>query len=246
MNKRIYILLLLLPALAFLGCRKNVLDPAFRSDARLLLTANNSDGALGDSLVFSFAIWPNSLRDTVVNLYAQVMGTVTPEERTFTLQVDPASTAQPSEYVLPTSFKVPGNGFRVAIPVKINRTARLTDASAKLVLRVMPDDSFLPGPVVTSVVNSGPVFSLIWTDVLTKPVTWDNNMLWSVGKWSKVKHQLVIDATGIRNFQNITIAEQYYIASRSLEFLTEYNRNNPGNPKKNENGVVIDICSQCE
>lgn len=246
MNKKIYSLLLLFSVLLILGCRKNELDPAFRSEARLLLTANNSDGALGDSLVFSFAIWPNTLRDTVVNLYAQVMGTVAPEARTFTLQVDPASTAQSSEYTLPATFSIPANSFRVAIPVKISRTARLTGTTAKLVLRVVPDENFLPGPPVTSIVNSGPAFSLIWTDVLTKPATWDNNMLYSVGRWSKVKHQLVIDATGTRNFQNITIAEQYYLASRALEFLTEYNRNNPGNPLKNENGVTIDICSQCD
>ena len=249
MNKRLYILLLLLPALAFLGCRKNVLDPAFRSDARILLTANDTDGARGDSLVFTFAIWPNSLLDTTMYLYAQVMGTVAPVERAFTIQVDPASTALSSEYELPSSFKVPANGFRIPLPIKINRTARLTNSAAKLILRVMPDENFQPGPLVGGLVNAGPVFSLIWTDELTKPAFWDQSgsgMLWTLGKWSKVKHQMVIDATGIRNFQDMSVADKYYVASKALEYLTEYNRNHPGSPLKNENGIVIDICSQCE
>ncbi len=235
---------------ATIACRKNKLDPAFRSEARISLTANEADGARADSIVFTFAIWPSSLVDTQINLYAQVMGNLVDRERAFKVEVDTSSTAKTDEYEYPKNLVVPPGNYRVAIPVKIKRSARLVNAQAKLKLNIVPNDNFLPGPrVSTGLVNSGPSYSIIWSDQLTKPAFWDQvgvGMLWTVGKWSKVKHQLIIDATGIRNFQDLTTADKYYIASKSLEYLNAYNAGHPGNPMKNENGLVIDICSQCD
>jgi len=246
MNKNYSIIiscLYLIIQFAISSCDKNELDPSFKADARLLLTVSSDQGAVADSVLFSFAVWSPNLQDTIIMVTAQVMGNLSKVDREFKIAVDPTSTALVSEYSLPSNFSIPANDFKFSFPVTIKRTARLTTEVAKLTLLVVENENFKPGSKVTGTVNSGPSFNILWADVLTKPTIWDSGMLFAVGKWSKVKHQLIIDLTGIREYSSTTTAQRFAIASILLDWVNTYNASHPGNPLLDENGDLVRIGS---
>lgn len=248
MKKSIFFSILILSAtmvITLVACKKNTLDPSFKAQARLMLSGVADEGARADSLGFSFAIWPTSVKDTQLTVVAQLMGDITGTDRSFDIEVDPASTALADEYQLPSSFVLPAGSFRTSFPVTIKRSARLTNATASLILKVKANENFVPGPVYSNTVNLGPAFRIVWTEVLTQPASWNTSMLFAVGRWSRVKHQAIIDVTGIRNYDNLNYSQTYAIASAMLDWLNAYNASHPGNPLKDENGLEVRICSQC-
>ncbi len=248
--KKIFFLLLLTSVFILPGCKKNEQDASYKGNALIIMGGDANQGAAGDSTLYSFAIWPIDTVSTNINLIVQTTGNLSAAEREFKIEVDAAaSTALAAEYEFPTSFKIPAQGFRVVLPVKIKRSARLTNTQVKLALKIVATKDFAPGPSVPGAVVSGPTFKIIWNDMLIKPTFWDpsgtNNLQSYFGKWSKVKHQLIIDATGIRNFSGLALSTKYNMQSKSQEFLNNYNAAHPGNPLKDENGVVIAICNGC-
>jgi hypothetical protein len=242
-NHSIIIILLLLTA--FAACKKNEQDPSFKAQARLQIGGADSEGARVDSIGFTFAIWPATLVDTAVTVVAQTMGNVAAMDRSFTVVADTATTAQPAEYVLPATLVIPANTFRITFPVRIKRSPRLKTEMVKLVLRVQPNQYFLPGPVLGGTANLGPAFRIVWTEVLTQPAVWNNSMLYAVGRWSQVKHQAIIDVTGVRNYDAVNYSQAYAIAAVMLDWLNDYNASHPGAPLLDEKGQEVRICSQC-
>ncbi|NII29068.1 DUF4843 domain-containing protein [Pseudoflavitalea sp. X16] len=246
MQKTIHciILTIFLPA-AFTACKKNVHDASFKAQARLQVGGVEAEGARKDSIGFTFAIWPTTLADTVVTVVVQTMGNVADKDRSFTLVADSGTTALPAEYELPSNLVIPANSFKVMFPVRIKRSDRLKNEIVKLVLRVQPNEHFLPGPVLAGTADLGPAFRIVWTEVLTQPAVWNNSMLYAVGRWSRVKHQAIIDVTGIRNYDGLNYSQTYAIAAVMLDWLNAYNTAHPGAPLLDEKGQEVRICSQC-
>ncbi|WEK37024.1 MAG: DUF4843 domain-containing protein [Candidatus Pseudobacter hemicellulosilyticus] len=245
-SSRFYYTLLILLTLVAVACEKNEQDPSFKTQARLLLSGLEAEGARTDTIGFTFAIWPTSLADTQVTVVAQTMGNLSGQDRSFSIAVDTGTTALPEEYSLPASFVIPADSFRARFPVTIKRSSRLTAQAVKLALVVKENEHFLPGPRFTgSVVYSGPRFSIVWTEVLTQPAIWNSSMLYAVGRWSRVKHQAIIDVTGIRNYEGLGYSQTYAIAATMLDWLNDYNASHPNDPLRDENGLEVKICSQC-
>lgn len=245
MQKINHFMIFLFLLAGFTACEKNEQDPTFKAQARLQIGGVDTEGARIDSISFTFAIWPTTLADTVVTVVAQTMGNVSAVDRTFSIVVDSGTTALVAEYQLPTKLVIPANSFRTTFPLRIKRSARLKTEIAKLVLRVQANDHFLPGPVLGGTVNLGPYFRIVWTEILTQPAVWNSSMLFAVGKWSQVKHQAIIDVTGIRNYDNINYSQTYAIAAVMLDWLNDYNASHPGAPLLDEKGQEVRICSQC-
>lgn len=245
MQKTTSLIILLCLLAGITACKKNVQDPTFKAQARLQLGGLDTEGARADSIVFTFAIWPTTLADTTVTVIAQTMGNVADYDRTFTLATDSGTTAQASEYALPATLVIPAKAFNIRFPVTIKRSDRLKTERARLVLRVKANDQFLPGPVLNGVAALGPRFTIEWTEVLTQPAIWNTSMLYAVGRWSQVKHQKIIDVTGIRNYDGLTYSQTYAIASVMLDWLNDYNAAHPGAPLLDEKGQEVRICSQC-
>lgn len=241
-----YSTIVLLLAASLASCEKNEHDAGFKTQARLLLSGLETEGARADTIGFTFAIWPPALQDTQVTVLAQTMGDLSKQDRVFTIVVDTPTTALPEEYVLPGSFVIPADSFRTSFPVTIKRSARLTNSTVKLVLAVRENEFFLPGPVFKgTTAYSGPRFTIVWTEVLTQPAIWNSSMLYAVGRWSQVKHQAIIDVTGIRNYEGLNYSQTYAIASVMLDWLNAYNASHPGQPLLDEKGQEVRICSQC-
>jgi hypothetical protein len=231
------------------ACKKNAQDPAYKGAASLLIGGDGTMIPADSAFVFSFAIYPSSKHQDTLGLMVQTIGNIEQKDRVFNIVVDTSSTAKPGEYILPASFVMPAGQFKINFPLIINRVARLKDSTAYLLLRIVANEEFQPGPYFGGTGYLGPVARVRWTDLLTKPADWDvvstnGRMLGQVGKWSRVKHQLIIDATGYAVFSTTTAQEKYYIASKAKQYLTELNAAT-GVPLKNEDGVVIDICNQC-
>lgn len=237
----ILIALVTLPLL--FACKKNEQDKTYKDVNRIGIAGDPLEYATADSLLFSFAVYPAGTSEAPVSVIATIMGGVSSSDREFQLEIDPAkTTAMPAEYALPPSFIVKAGSATARIPVVLKRSTRIQSSSVKLALRVAANANFEAAPKST--------FSLVWTDELTKPANWDGSgaVGFYFGKYSKVKHRLIVDATEYKNLAVLSglYNQLFYIASRALEDLTAYNAAHPGEPLKSEGGIAIGICSSCE
>lgn len=255
--KHTYLILFVLLTGVTLSCKKNNQDATFKGKNQLIIGGDYSQTSAQDSIVFSFAEFDLTTTEGEIMMNVLISGEVAKTDREFKVEVvDSLSAVNKDEYSIPTGLKIPAGQTKSVFYVKIKRTPRLVNEYAKIVLRVVPNENFEPGPktpvnyIIASnlnpwVINYGPTFKLLWTDVLTKPPSWDVGgvgMNGYVGIWSKVKHKLIIDATGIRNFSALSNAQKYQLQSVAAIYLNNYNNAHPGDPLKNENGVVIKIC----
>lgn len=253
-NLRIIYLLCFLFITVFVSCEDNELDPSYKGDSRIVLSGDAEQGARQDSILFSFATYEENVQETQIRIFAQTMGNLPPMTRTLRIEADPDSTtALPDEYDFPETITVASGAIQLTIPVTIKRTQRLKVQDTKVVLRVVSNEDFLPGPRVPArpggVVNSGPSFHIVWNDQLTKPAFWDPvgtqslRTVW--GDWSQVKHQLIVDLTGIRDFSELSTAQKYYIQGVALAHLAAHNAAYPDDPIQNEFDQVIGFCGTC-
>ena len=254
--KNIYSLLfagLLLGALLS-GCKKNVQDKVYKDSNRILISADPLEGALVDSIQFSFAILDNAITERKLSVMAYTMGNVSDQPREFKLGVDPTSTALPEEYVLPATFLIPAGAAVARIPMTVKRTTRLVNTKAKLILNVQANENFQIGTKVLAGSNQvgnmmvafpskAPTFTYIWTSQLTRPANWATGT-WGV--YSYNKHKLLIDAQDV--YKDLSLigssdyTTYYFIAAKATKALFEYNLANPGKPLLNDQGLPIQIC----
>ncbi len=237
--------------LVFVSCQKNELDATYKGVSRIVIAGDPDEGARADSLLFSFSAYQSSVEESVVSIIAQTMGNLSDEPRTFQLKVDASlTTALPEEYQFPETVTIAPQAYQAVVPVTIRRTERIKESNIKLALRVVPTADFEPGPEVPgNLVNAGPSFAIVWNDQFTKPAIWEQTTggyLSTLGKWSRVKHQLIVDLTGIRDLSNLTTLQRYTIQAAGLEFLAAYAREHPENPSYlNEWGQAIGFCRTC-
>ena len=229
----------LLPAIVFLGCEKNEQDKTFRDVDRIGLSGLAAENPVGDSVVFTFATLPIGTDTYNVTLVAKIAGQVTDNDREFKLEVNPArTTAEPAEYTVPTTLVIKAGTVSSNIPVTLKRTARIASRSIRLSLRALRNDNFD--------VTANSVFNFVWTDDVVQPVGW-TTFYW--GKYSKVKHRLLLTSTIYTDLTVITNPADYnammYAASRALDALNAYNAAHPGAPLLNESGQAIGICNNC-
>lgn len=235
--------IIIIPVLLFAACKKNSNEAAYKGEARILLFGDPNQGAQGDSVFYVFANYPQSQTEKQINIKVQLVGNTSPDDRQFSLIVDKArSTALPSEYHLPESLVLPANAYEAIVPVTIYRTARLKNDTARLVLKAMSTADLKVDPVKPGNLGEMVEFKIIWLDKLVQSDDWAFH-IW--GNYSRAKHQLIIDVTGIADFSELTVDDLYSIASQCNAYIEKYNEEHPGNPLKDENGNIIRYCPTC-
>lgn len=238
-----YILIFFLGLLV--SCQENELDPLYKGDSRVVLSGDEEQGARQDSILFSFAIFNEEVQEMDIQVQVQTLGNLSSRAQVVRLEMDPELTsANDSEYSFPETVTIAPGSVTATAPVTIKRVARLKESETKLVVRVVANEDFLPGPHVPGdLVNAGPSFAIVWNDQFTKPAYWDpaglQSVRWVWGDWSRTKHQLIVDLTGITDFSELTTAQKYNIQSLGLAYLVE------NGPIKNEFGREIGFCSNC-
>lgn len=240
--------LALLSVLLCISCKKTDQSPHFDGRAAIAISGDLKQGVLSDSLAFSFGTINSAIQDTVIRIVVRAVGKTSNQDRAFKLVINQQlSNALASEYDLPTSFVMPANSTETTLRLKIKKTDRLKDAVVRLVLEVETNDQFIPAPrlELKDMPVSGPKFTLSWTSLLTKPVAWDSyppgaGFIYVFGEYSRTKHQLIIDATGIGTYDDVTFfsSEWTYIYHKASAWLNAYNAAHLGAPLRDENGLI--------
>jgi len=235
MWKQIKIQKHLLPLLLsiFLSCQNEGFY--FQDEARARLEGPY-EWALGtDSLDYSFAFYPSSVKETAMNMTLFIMGEATANERLVKIEVVKGeTTASAEQYSCPTEISVPANAYSVPFTVVLKRTSDLSSKNVRLRIRITDSGDFKAGVVE----QNG--FTMKWNDTLSKPRNWDE-LNEFFGAFSLAKFRFIIDTLGIGEFDTNTMTwgqlNNYRIVMKNA--LTAYNESHPGNPLKDENGQLV-------
>jgi hypothetical protein len=237
MKKNIIVIAAALLACIATSCKNE--DFLYQDVARIRVGSDVSLTRGSDSISYSFVSYNKSITSDTINVYAYLIGKTENFDREVKLEVDGAkSTATSVHYVLPTTYILKANSNVVTIPLKINRTADLASKSVRLYLKVAESKDFKIGA------NEQNHLKIVWSDVLQKPNNWDTNLIEFFGDYSLAKHRLIIDATGIADFNygdsyGPNWSDMTNYKRLAVALLLRYNTENPANLLKDENGVLV-------
>ncbi|MBQ8520325.1 MAG: DUF4843 domain-containing protein [Bacteroides sp.] len=192
--------------------------------------------ALGtDSLDFSFAVYPSSVKEQVMDMTLYVMGEAGTVDRTARLEVDAdKTTATAAQYELPASVTVPAGQLEAAFTVTLKRTDDLTAKTVALCFKVVDSPDFKTGVIEQN------HFNLKWNDILGKPKNWDTELKEFFGEYSLVKYRFIIDTIGFGEFGgSMSWSELMNYKIRMTTALDEYNAAHPDAPLTDENGQLV-------
>lgn len=237
MKKYIYVITTVLLIFIANSCKNE--DFLYQDVARIRIGSDVSLTRGSDSISYSFVSYNKNITFDTIHVYAYLIGKTENYDREVKLEVDVArSTATSPHYVLPTTYTLKANSNVVTIPLKINRTADLTMKGVRLYIKVAESKDFKIGT------NEENHLKVAWSDVLQKPNNWDTSLMEFFGSYSLVKHRLIIDATGIAEFNygdsnGPNWSEMTNYKRLAVALLLKYNSENPANLLKDENGVLV-------
>lgn len=196
-----------------------------------------------DSIVYSFAIKPDSLMVDTINIPVRIIGLAASKERKVILSAIPDSSnaVAGSDYQL-LPYYIPAGAYTANLPVVVKRSAIMKTKGVTVLLNIMPSPDFLPGVPNSaggSKIAGGTTRYLIRiNDYLTKPANWDSWLVYFFGNYSAVKYKLVIEATGLAIFPSDLPYGIYAVYSTLCkQKLADYEAEN--GPLIDENGSVV-------
>ena len=171
--------------------------------------------------------------EKVMMVNAVIMGTPQDHDRTANIVVDnDLTTASPQQYSLPATVTIPAGKTSAAFPVTLRRDASLQQQPVRLYIKVAPSDDFQPG------VNEENHLLLVWNDILSKPTNWDA-LKEFFGEYSNTKYRFMIaNAGGITEFDTDKLS---WGELMNLRIKFQNALQDPGNPLKDENGVLVEF-----
>ena len=187
-----------------------------------------------DSLRFSFRLLDDDQQEATVWFVAHLTGQAADRDREFALEVVADSTnVSQGEYSIGATV-LPAGAFEVRVPVIIKRDVAgldLTDVAgnvtARLMVRVAPNENFLAGPPdyygALSPMNFQ-YFTVTWCDYLTRPVSYNRTIEQAIGPFSQARYKFYIDFTGETEFYDYNdIGRANALAAALRQALQEYN-----------------------
>lgn len=211
-------------------------DFTYQDTARVRLEGPEIYAAGTDSLTFSFVTYSAETQQMEMNIDVLIMGNVADYDRTAAIQVvADKTTASQDEYSLPLTVVVPAGETKGTLPITLKRSSALQEKAVRLCIEVVASDDFQPG------VNEQKRFTLIWSDVISRPSNWDD-LEEFFGTYSNTKYRFMIEnAGGISGFDADTMSwaqlQSYKIKFQNA--LNDYNDSHPGNPLRDEDGVLV-------
>lgn len=205
------------------GCTADYLE---YNQAIAALRFEYKDGK--DSVVYSFTLHPDKEED-IVEVPYQLMGYAMSADRVVGIEIDKAMTTAVEgqdfsiEKTILASEMISGR-----IPVTVRKSTALEQKNLVIVLRLCKNESFSEPPINEA------IFRIVITNQLTKPDKWPFK------EYSQVKHEFVIKVTGVgTDYDKWSGQELVYWTGVLTKALYEYNKNHPGNPLKDENGLLV-------
>ncbi len=208
-----------------LGCEKNYQVYDADLEAIRFYTRPQTD-----SMVYSFALMPGVVTDTV-EIPLQILGFTSTVDRVANVVVLPEKTTATAErhYQLQPCV-IPAGEIEGVQKVVVHWDDDLETGTVCVALRIGESADFIPGPV------NERFFRLMITGQLTQPSGWRREF----GDYSIAKHRFIIETTGKgTNYNEWKRAELLYNMGLLWEALYEYNNTHPGEPLRDENGILI-------
>ena len=232
--KKMKLMILLLAVIGmFTACENDKFY--FQDDARVRIEGPYEWAVGTDSLTFSFAAYPSQVQEQGMEMKLYVMGEAAATDRTAKLAIDRTlTTANDDQYVFPETVTIPAGKLEAPFIVTLKR-ADLTSGTVSLYFRVVETNDFKVGVIEQN------HFCIKWNDTLSKPKNWDTELLEFFGEYSLVKYRFIIDTIGFGEFSATSMSwselTNYKIIMTTA--LDEYNDAHPGEPLKDENGLLV-------
>ena len=232
--KKMKLMILLLAVIGmFTACENDKFY--FQDDARVRIEGPYEWAVGTDSLTFSFAVYPRQVQEQDMEMKLYVMGEAAATDRTAKLAIDRTlTTANDDQYVFPETVTIPAGKLEAPFIVTLKR-ADLTSGTVSLYFRVVETNDFKVGVIEQN------HFCIKWNDTLSKPKNWDTELLEFFGEYSLVKYRFIIDTIGFGEFSATSMSwselTNYKIIMKTA--LDEYNDAHPGEPLKDENGLLV-------
>ena len=183
-----------------------------------------------DSLVYSFGLHPEigDGESGLVEIPLQLIGTTWHQNRIVDIEVMQDGTTATSEDYNIESCEIPADQITGTLKVRLHKTERVKGEDVTIALKLVSNENFTAAPV-----NSD-IFRIVVTNELTTPNGW------IFGDYSRVKHEFVILHTGVAtDYDQWSASEQIHWKGVLINALYEYNKAHPGDPLKDEHGMVI-------
>lgn len=199
MKKTIYILVLSMVAGIFCACKKQQLL-TYNAPDNIYFFYKRSNLRL-DSLDFSFAYSPLSVKDSIVKVPFAVTGTPSAADREFIVTVAAGSTAKAGvNFVLPEKFVLGAGKLIDSFPVKVIRTADLQQNKLSFSLNLVANNNFHTDiKSITGTLDSinTLAFKINISDVLTQGNFWTGIFNTYFGAFSIKKLRLINQVAGM-------------------------------------------------
>lgn len=221
-------------AMALTAC--SVDDFTYQDTARVRLEGPEIYAAGTDSLTFSFVTYSAETQQMEMDIDVLVMGNTVDYDRTATISVvSDKTTATSDMYDMPQTITIPADSAKGALPITLKRSDVLQEKAVRLCIEVIASNDFQVG------VEEQKQFTLIWSDIITKPKNWDD-LAEFFGSYSNTKYRFMIEnSNGVSEFDSDEMSwaqlQSYKIKFQNA--LDDYNEAHPNNPLKDENGVLV-------
>jgi hypothetical protein len=189
MKKQIISIFLFIGIIGFVSCKQEM-PTMFNEPDGINFSASS------DSVVYSFAKFPNRTVDTL-NIPVSVLGSPANTDREISLETVTGADVNGVSgvhYKLLPPYKMPANKVTTQIPLVIYRTGDMDSMSIAFKLRLKDNTSFILG-------ISSKTSIKVKTGYLQKPATWGEfgGTQWAgysanMGTWTKTKYKLILDA----------------------------------------------------
>lgn len=232
--KKIKSIILLLAVIGMFTACEN--DKFYYQDEARIRIEGPYEWAVGtDSLIFSFATYPEQVKEQEMEMTLYVMGEATSTDRTAKLAVDAnLTTAQDAQYVFPETITIPAGKLEASFIITLKRTEDLSEKTVSLYLKVAKNSDFNEGVIEQD------HFCIKWNDILGKPKNWDTELFEFFGEFSLVKYRFIINTIGFGEFGgNMSWSELMNYQIMMKNALDEYNAAHPNEPLTDENGQLV-------
>ncbi|GHT15733.1 hypothetical protein FACS189426_23530 [Bacteroidia bacterium] len=229
MNRNIFqITVLTIASLILFSCQKEEI-PTYSGDNYLHFTRPASD-----TLTLSFGVLPD-VNEYRLPIPVTRIGKPSDKDMQCSLTSDAASTLLAKEYdIKPEDLVLHSGRFEDTLHVTIRKNAAMDNEMFLLVLNIVPNETFKPGP---EGYLKMPVYV---TNKVEQPKWWNveyTNAFF--GPYTLVKYQWFIRATGKHDLTNVPVSDVIELMKQFIFFLREKEAE-LGSAIEDENGRLLD------
>lgn len=231
---------ILLPCLVMaLGsaCDDNDLD-MYDNDPKLYFFKGNYNyGEIyqpADSVVYTFRTAIPGITQDTIYIWAWIMGLPSDGDRAFALEqvvTGGAREAVSGRHFLPFDDRaydsllvVPAHVEKFRVPVIVLKDPSLDEEEVRLEIRFKTNQNFKTG------IAEQQHFTILFSNLMSKPANWDRSWRYSFGEWSSDKMEFVIKYLGITEFDDPSsdVGEWNYLKALAIQKLLEHKDEYPG------------------